>query len=169
MAAPVATAGVSHMSQGQPQQQPQPPQPPQQPTDVDPVAKFKSLLLPRLKESLATLFKVAGQAFNQNAQQDSGFKPAEGHQQKFEKSLEEFYGVCDQVEVSLRLALESQSQVSDSNKFTPQPVLQAKGDTPPTEGQLYPNYLATIRSQITCAKEVHDMLHECVRKLSERP
>lgn len=53
MAAPVAAASVSHMSQGQPQQQPQPPQPPQQPTDVDPVAKFKSLLLPRLKESLA--------------------------------------------------------------------------------------------------------------------
>ncbi|XP_041354287.1 mediator of RNA polymerase II transcription subunit 29-like [Gigantopelta aegis] len=155
--------------QGVPQQNPgpQPQQQPQITLDIDPVSKFKTVLLPRLKAYLATLFKNAGDAFAQNAQHDSGHKSFEEYQLKFEKSLEEFYAICDQIEMHLRLALETQNLALDSSKYTPLNVVIPKGDNPPPDSQPYPQYLQMIKFQVNCAREIHDLLHECARKLKD--
>ncbi|XP_076988021.1 mediator of RNA polymerase II transcription subunit 29 isoform X2 [Tamandua tetradactyla] len=95
-----------------PQQQPQP-QPPaqlvgpaqsgllqQQQQDFDPVQRYK-MLIPQLKESLQTLMKVAAQNLIQNTNIDNGQKSSDGPIQRFDKCLEEFYALCDQLELCL--------------------------------------------------------------------
>ncbi|KAK2511257.1 hypothetical protein Q9966_016677 [Columba livia] len=45
--------------------------------------------------------KVAAQNLVQNSNIDNGQKIAEGPLQRFDKSLEEFYALCDQLEAVL--------------------------------------------------------------------
>ncbi|KAK7104712.1 mediator of RNA polymerase II transcription subunit 29-like [Littorina saxatilis] len=141
--------------------------------DLDPVSRFK-ILLPRLKESLVSLFRDAGQVFKINAaRHDSGSMPDSQQRErceKFEKRLEDFCGICDQIEVSLRLALELHHQAVDSMKNTPLTVMISKPDpnVPQQEGQSYAQYLTTMRQQINYAKEIHDLLHESATKLMEK-
>ncbi|KAL4239003.1 Mediator of RNA polymerase II transcription subunit 29 [Mactra antiquata] len=142
----------------------------QKESDVDPVVKVKQLLLPRLKESLVTLMKVAGQILKQNSMAEEGHKPTEGLQQMYEKSIEEFYAICDQLEVNLRLALEMQVQQIDSSKYTPLPVSIPKSDLTLSEQQSvpYPQFLVTVKQQISCAKDMYEMLNEFIKKLNEK-
>lgn len=86
--------------------------------DFDPVQRFR-LLLPQLKESLQTLMKVAAQNLVQNSSIDNGQKSTDGALQRFDKSLEEFYALCDQLELCLRLAHECLAQSFDSAKHAP--------------------------------------------------
>ncbi|CAG5136017.1 unnamed protein product [Candidula unifasciata] len=140
---------------------------PQQPVvEIDPIAKFKSLL-PRLKESLVNLFKTGGHLFYQNATQDETGVQYEHVSGRFDKSLEEFYAICDQIEICLRLAYEILQQDRDSARNTPNPVLPQKTDAPQPEGQLYSHYLSTVRAQISCAKDIRDLLHECLKNFPE--
>ncbi|XP_045187266.2 mediator of RNA polymerase II transcription subunit 29-like [Mercenaria mercenaria] len=161
------------------QQSANPSAPPQNPAaqvqaqkeaEVDPIIKIKQLLLPRLKESLVALMKVAGQILHQNSMSEEGHKLQEGLQQVYEKSIEEFYAICDQLEVNLRLALEMQAQQIDSNKYTPLPVTIPKSDMTMSEQQSvpYPQFLVTVKHQITCAKDMYEMLNEFTKKLTER-
>lgn len=154
---------------------PNPSMPPQVPSaqsqaqkdvEVDPIIRMKQLLLPRLKESLVALMKVAGQILHQNSMTEEGHKAQEGFQQR----LEEFYGICDQMEVNLRLALEMQAQQIDSNKYTPLPVMLPKSDMTMTEQQSvpYPQFLITVKQQISCAKDMYEMLNDFTKKLTER-
>ncbi|XP_072634364.1 mediator of RNA polymerase II transcription subunit 29 isoform X2 [Canis lupus baileyi] len=93
-----------------PQQQPQPPAQlvgpaqsgllQQQQQDFDPVQRYK-MLIPQLKESLQTLMKVAAQNLIQNTNIDNGQKSSDGPIQRFDKCLEEFYALCDQLELCL--------------------------------------------------------------------
>ncbi|KAK3595961.1 hypothetical protein CHS0354_032475 [Potamilus streckersoni] len=139
--------------------------------DVDPITKFKQFLLPRLKESLVNLMKIAGQCLYQNAQAVDSSKPADGLQQKFERNLEEFYSICDQIEVNLRLALETNIQMLDSMKYTPVSAAIPKSDGGQVqEGQTvpYPQFLTTLKQQIACAKELHELFSETAKKLLER-
>ncbi|KAI0231985.1 Mediator of RNA polymerase II transcription subunit 29 [Lamellibrachia satsuma] len=142
--------------------------------EVDPISKFK-VLIPRLKEVLATLMKVAGEVFYQNSQFDECVRHGENNSgQIFDKTLEEFYAICDQIELNLRMALECVSQSTDSSRNTPVPVTiqnhthksdpqQQQSDT-----QSYPQYLSTVHTQIACAKEIHDSLLVCANKISEK-
>ncbi|BFZ07258.1 hypothetical protein BsWGS_10297 [Bradybaena similaris] len=139
---------------------------PQQPAEIDPIAKFKSLL-PRLKESLVSLFKTGGHLFYQNATQDETGIQYEHVSGRFDKCLEEFYAICDQIEICLRLAYEILQQDRDSTRNTPNPVLPQKTDAPQPEGQLYSQYLTTVRAQISCAKDIRDLLHECLKNFPE--
>uniref|UniRef100_A0A8U8BTZ1 Mediator of RNA polymerase II transcription subunit 29 n=1 Tax=Geospiza parvula TaxID=87175 RepID=A0A8U8BTZ1_GEOPR len=95
--------------------------------DFDPVQRFR-LLLPQLKESLQTLMKVAAQNLVQNSSIDNGQKSADGALQRFDKSLEEFYALCDQLELCLRLAHECLAQSFDSAKHAPALVRGAKAE-----------------------------------------
>nr|KAF6410963.1 mediator complex subunit 29 [Rousettus aegyptiacus] len=108
-----SAAGVSGPgSAGGPgtQQQPQPPTQlvgpaqsgllQQQQQDFDPVQRYK-MLIPQLKESLQTLMKVAAQNLIQNTNIDNGQKSSDGPIQRFDKCLEEFYALCDQLELCL--------------------------------------------------------------------
>lgn len=148
---------------------PIPPQAQQQQQADDPIYKF-NLLIPRLKESLVNLMKIAGQSLHENAMTDDGVKTTESQQQqRFEKNLEEFYSVCDHIEINLRLALENVQQNADSAKYTPFVVNVPGENIQAPEGQTvqYSTYLSTVKTQISCAKEIHDLLMESAKKLSD--
>ncbi|XP_026578647.1 mediator of RNA polymerase II transcription subunit 29 [Pseudonaja textilis] len=134
--------------------------------DFDPVQRFR-LLLPQLKESLQNLMKVAAQNFAQNTSIDSGQKISEVPVQRVDKSLEEFYALCDQLELCLRLAYECLSQSFDSAKHSPTLVPTAtKPDAVQAESLPYTQYLSMIKSQISCAKDIHNALLECSNKIT---
>ncbi|XP_063289282.1 mediator of RNA polymerase II transcription subunit 29 [Pelobates fuscus] len=138
---------------------------PQQQQDFDPVQRYR-LLIPQLKESLQNLMKVAAQNLAQNTNIDNGQKSADGPVQRFDKSLEEFYALCDQLELCLRLAYECLSQSYDSAKHSPTLVPTAtKPDAVQTESLPYTHYLSMIKSQIACAKDIHNALLECSKKI----
>ncbi|ESO96429.1 hypothetical protein LOTGIDRAFT_159839 [Lottia gigantea] len=150
---------------GQQQQQQQPQQQQQHSGDLDPIYKFKALL-PRLKESLSNLFRAAGDVFKHHASQDSGNRTGDSPQQKFEKSLEEFYALCDQMEINLKFALEMHCQSLDSMKYTPHHVTSSIKDSQQPDTMPYPQYLLTVRTQINWAKEMHDVLSEFSKNLA---
>ncbi|KAL2077414.1 hypothetical protein ACEWY4_026918 [Coilia grayii] len=144
-------------------QQPQPQLSQQQ--DFDPVHRFK-MLIPQLKESLQNVMTIASLNFQHNTAIDNGIKSNDAAVQRFDKSLEEFYALCDQVELCLRLAHECLSQSIDSAKHSPNLVPTAtKPDTVPNEALSYSQYLSMIKSQISCAKDIHNALLECSKKI----
>ncbi|KAJ7304010.1 hypothetical protein JRQ81_011529 [Phrynocephalus forsythii] len=113
------------------------------------------------------LMKVAAQNFLQNTNIDSGQKSNDGPVQRVDKSLEEFYALCDQLELCLRLAYECLSQSFDSAKHSPTLVPTAtKPDAVQTESLPYTQYLSMIKSQIACAKDIHNALLECSNKIT---
>ncbi|XP_027487371.1 LOW QUALITY PROTEIN: mediator of RNA polymerase II transcription subunit 29-like [Corapipo altera] len=137
--------------------------------DFEPVQRFR-VLLPQLKESLQSLMKVAAQNLMQNCSIDSGQKSADGALQRFDKSLEEFYALCDQLELCLRLAHECLSQSFDSAKHAPALVPAApkgEGGGGPGEPPLpYTQYLPLIKAQIGGAKDIHNALLEGANKIT---
>ncbi|XP_075594746.1 mediator of RNA polymerase II transcription subunit 29 [Balearica regulorum gibbericeps] len=153
-----------------PGQPPGPPLPAQvaaaQAQDFDPVQRFR-LLIPQLKESLQTLMKVAAQNLVQNSSIDNGQKSADGALQRFDKSLEEFYALCDQLELCLRLAHECLSQSFDSAKHAPALVPAApKNEGGAGETLPYTQYLPLIKAQIAGAKDIHNALLEGANKIT---
>nr|CAQ14471.1 intersex-like (Drosophila) [Danio rerio] len=75
--------------------------------DFDPVHRFK-MLIPPLKDSLQVhlnVMTIASLNFAHNTAIDNGLKTTEkGNDaavQRFDKSLEEFYALCDQLELCL--------------------------------------------------------------------
>ncbi|XP_078097774.1 mediator of RNA polymerase II transcription subunit 29 [Mustelus asterias] len=160
LAAAQAQAGQPPLPQQQQQQQAQ--------QQDDPVAKFK-LLIPQLKDSLQNLMRIAALNLSQNTTIDNGQKSSDTALQRFDKSLEEFYALCDQVELCLRLAYECLSQSLDSSKHSPNLVPTAtKPDTVQTESQSYTQYLSMIKSQISCAKDIHNALLECSKRIASK-
>ncbi|KAG9327959.1 hypothetical protein JZ751_017192 [Albula glossodonta] len=139
------------------QQQQQQQQQLSQQQDFDPVHRFK-MLIPQLKESLQNVMKIAALNLGHTTAIDNGV---------FDKSLEEFYALCDQLELCLRLAYECLSQSIDSAKHSPNLVPTAtKPDTVQTESLSYTQYLSMIKSQISCAKDIHNALLECSKKIA---
>ncbi|XP_074932460.1 mediator of RNA polymerase II transcription subunit 29-like [Phalacrocorax aristotelis] len=165
-----AAAGPGPGQPPGPGQAPGPPLPAQvaaaQAQDFDPVQRFR-LLIPQLKESLQTLMKVAAQNLVQNSSIDNGQKSADGVLQRFDKSLEEFYALCDQLELCLRLAHECLSQSFDSAKHAPALVPAApKGEGGAGETLPYTQYLPLIKAQIAGAKDIHNALLEGANKIT---
>ncbi|CAH1262620.1 mediator of RNA polymerase II transcription subunit 29-like [Branchiostoma lanceolatum] len=148
-------------SQQQQQQQQQ-----QQTMEVDPISKFK-LLVPHLKESLVNLMRIAGQNLVHNAAIDNQLKSGDNPSQRVDKNLEEFYSTLDQIELNLRLAQECLTQHQESVRHAPLPVpIMSKPETS-GDGQTMPygQFLGLARSQVTCAKEIHDALVRCADDL----
>ncbi|XP_062036080.1 mediator of RNA polymerase II transcription subunit 29-like [Lepus europaeus] len=96
----------------------------QQQQDFHPVQCYK-MLIPQLKESLQTLMNVAAQNLIQNTNIDNGQKTSDGSIQRFDRCLEEFYTLWDQLELCLCLAHECLSRSCDSAKHSPTLVLTA--------------------------------------------
>lgn len=99
------------MQQASPQQmvpqQPPPQQqqpPPQQAEKIDNISRIKSLIGP-LRESLSMTMKTAAQSLQQNNMADigtnKGVDNAGAVPPRFDKHLEEFYSICDQIESHL--------------------------------------------------------------------
>ena len=54
-------------------------------------------------------------------------------------------------------------QIYESNKFTSNPDKSETDQAP----QVYSEYLSHVRSQVTATKEIHDLLQDFSRSLSE--
>ncbi|KAK1900552.1 Mediator of RNA polymerase II transcription subunit 29 [Dissostichus eleginoides] len=122
---PMSQPGLQQQASLQQQQQ----QLLSQQQDFDPVHRFK-MLIPQLKESLQNVMKIASLNLAHNTTIDNGIKSSDTTVQRFDKSLEEFYALCDQLELCLRLAYECLSQSIDSAKHSPNLVPTAtKPDT----------------------------------------
>lgn len=79
---------------------------------------------------------------------------------RFDKHLEEFYSICDQIELHLKTSILCLQQNSASQRYLPSTVMTTRIEPIPTnENALsYPQYLSTVRQQIAYAKDVHDTL-----------
>ncbi|ENN72232.1 hypothetical protein YQE_11095, partial [Dendroctonus ponderosae] len=105
------------------QSQQQPPQP------LDNISKIKSLVGP-LRETLALTIKTAAQTLNQNNQIDSGSQKTPDIQiPRFDKNLEEFYSICDQIELHLKTSIKCLSQAESSNRYLNLPVMPNRSET----------------------------------------
>lgn len=108
--------------------------------------------------------KTAAQLLQYNNQMDNGpIKGIDNSNQtppRFDKHLEEFYSICDQVELHLKTAILCLQQHSTSQRYLPSTVLASRAEpTQPNENALsYPQYLSTVRQQIAYAKDIHDTL-----------
>uniref|UniRef100_A0A3P8WS16 Mediator of RNA polymerase II transcription subunit 29 n=1 Tax=Cynoglossus semilaevis TaxID=244447 RepID=A0A3P8WS16_CYNSE len=119
------------------------------------------------QKTLTNVMKIASLNLAHNTTIDNGTKSSDSSVQRFDKSLEEFYALCDQLELCLRLAYECLSQSIDSAKHSPNLVPTAtKPDTVQTESMSYAQYLCMIKSQISCAKDIHNALLECSKKIA---
>lgn len=152
--------------------QPQAQAPPQQDTSgasapipviTDPIARVKQLM-PQLKECLVNLISVARQNFVANARIDNLDKPLDTSlMPRFDKSLEHFYALCNQIELNLSLANEQISQTLVSMQQTPLITNQMKENS--NNMQVYPSYILTVRQQLAYAKEIQNLLLERSSKL----
>lgn len=108
--------------------------------------------------------KTAAQLLQYNNQMDNGpIKGIDNSNQtppRFDKHLEEFYSICDQVELHLKTTILCWQQNSTSQRYLPSTVMATRAEPiPANENALsYPQYLSTIRQQIAYAKDIHDTL-----------
>lgn len=79
---------------------------------------------------------------------------------RFDKHLEEFYSICDQIELHLKTSILCLQQNSASQRYLPSSVMTTRIEPiPSNENALsYPQYLSTVRQQIAYAKDIHDTL-----------
>lgn len=134
---------------------------------LDNISKVKSLIWP-LKESLAAVMRVAAQNIYYNASIDAGIKGADQLPPRFDKCIEEFYAVCDQIELNLKVALDCSQLASSSQRYTPFTVTANKPDTGvPSEAHNYSQYISMVKLQVTHAKEIHDSLTKAARTIND--
>ncbi|XP_063548710.1 mediator of RNA polymerase II transcription subunit 29 [Cydia strobilella] len=141
------------------QMQPAMAQPPQQ-DKMDNISKVKTLMS-SLRESIPMTLKSAAQILHQNHNIDSNSqKGIDAPVPRFDKNLEEFFSLCDQMELHLRTAITCIEQQQSAAHYLPSPVHPVRLDSGPSaESTLsYPQYLNTVRLQISYAKDIHDTL-----------
>lgn len=163
-------AQQTQQQQVQQQQQQQAQQQQQQQTQdkLDNISKVKSLVGP-LRESLAIALKTAAQTLHQNSLVDGTMKGMEQPDHRFNKNMEEFYSICDQIELHLKTSVECLSQNSSSVRYLPMSVITTRTDTVSTqEGPAlsYPQFLMTVRAQVAYAREIHDTLMSHARAIA---
>lgn len=73
---------------------------------------------------------------------------------RFDKHLEEFFSICDQIELHLMTAKKCMQQASNAQVYLPVPVVPM-----PQENALsYLQFRELVNTQISYAKDVHDTL-----------
>ncbi|XP_065160653.1 mediator of RNA polymerase II transcription subunit 29 [Atheta coriaria] len=153
----------------QPQQPVPVQQQPQQPLQpFDNISKIKSLVGP-LRDSLSNTIKTAAQVLNQNCQVDVGsLKGVDGQIPRFDKNLEEFYSLCDQIELHLKTSIKAISQGESSSRYLPMPVVPTRTENLGISDNTltYPQYLATVNAQVSYAKEIHNTLVAAAQNIS---
>lgn len=129
--------------------------------DIIPRVKY---LTSQLQESLNNTTRSAAQAINIGNSLDSGNMKQENltaHQARFDKDIEEFFAICDQIEHHLKTAIECYQQGTSSARYLSLPVIPTRvepGPVPEGNAISYPQYLNSVRSQIGYLKEIHDLL-----------
>ncbi|XP_077292001.1 mediator complex subunit intersex [Arctopsyche grandis] len=161
------------MQQPSPQQlqQPMPPQPTQPLEKLDNISKVKSLVGP-LRDSLTATLKSAAQVLHQNYLVDNGSqKGVDNLVPRFDKNMEEFYSICDQIELHLKTSIACLQQAGWASQNLPLAVLTSRSEVilppePPPSALSYPQFLTVARMQVTYAKEIHDTLIAAVQNIS---
>uniref|UniRef100_U5ENQ5 Mediator of RNA polymerase II transcription subunit 29 n=1 Tax=Corethrella appendiculata TaxID=1370023 RepID=U5ENQ5_9DIPT len=142
-----------------PQQQPQ--HPIQQMEKLDNITKVKSLIGP-LRESLSATIKNASQALQLNHATDVGtIKGLDTITPRFDKHLEEFYSICDQIELHLKTAKLCMQQAANSHQYLPIGITATRLEPiPPESGNTlsFTQYLDLVKMQINYTKDIHDTL-----------
>lgn len=153
----------------QQQQQVQQQQQQQTQDKLDNISKVKSLVGP-LRESLGIALKTAAHTLHQNSLVDVGsMKGIDQPDHRFNKHMEEFYSICDQIELHLKTSVECLSQNNSSLRYLPMSVITNRSDTVSTqEGPAlsYPQFLMTVRAQVAYARDIHDALMSHARAIS---
>ncbi|GAB6030343.1 hypothetical protein CHUAL_006008 [Chamberlinius hualienensis] len=134
--------------------------PPQHDIKMDNISKVKSLIWP-LKESLAVCMRVAAGNIHHNSAVDAGGKGADQLPSRFDKSLEEFYSICDQVELNLKVALDCSNLVGSSQRYNP----LSKQDLNIPDSHSYNHLFNLTKMQVEHAKEIHDHLTNAARTI----
>ncbi|XP_074112010.1 mediator of RNA polymerase II transcription subunit 29-like [Cotesia typhae] len=127
---------------------------------LDNISKVKSLIGP-LRESLVIALKTAAQTLTQNSLVDVGSSKSPDSDHRFNKNMEEFYSICDQIELHLKTSIECLSQNASSVRYFPMPVIPTRTEAiPAQEGPAlsYPQFLITVKSQVSFLREIHDAL-----------
>ncbi|XP_011302283.1 mediator of RNA polymerase II transcription subunit 29 [Fopius arisanus] len=137
---------------------------------LDNISKVKSLVGP-LKESLAIAMKSAAQTFHQNSLVDMGsLKGIEPADHRFNKNFEEFFSICDQIELHLKTSIECLSQHASSVRYLPMPVVPTRVEPVSTQegpALTYPQFLMTVKAQVGFFREVHDTLVTAAHVISD--
>lgn len=148
----------------------QPPPPPMQPAQEkqDNISKVKSLIGP-LRDSLAVALKSAAQTLHQNSLVDTT-KGTDLPDLRFNKNIEEFYSICDQIELHLRTSIECLGQNSAAVKYMPVSVIPSRteivGSGVPPDALTYPQYLMTVKSQVQYTKDIYNLLYNAAHSLT---
>lgn len=131
---------------------------PQEPPKSDNISKVKSLICP-LKDALSNCMRVAAANIVHNASVDAGLKGGDQQPPRFDKCLEDFYAICDQIELNLKVALDCSNLASCSQRYTPFIVAANKPDgSNTTDSYSYGQLISTVKIQVAHAKEIHDSL-----------
>ncbi|KAK2706919.1 mediator of RNA polymerase II transcription subunit 29-like isoform X2 [Artemia franciscana] len=128
---------------------------------IDPIQKAKALIWP-LKENLSAAMKLAAQNLQQNNMIDLATgKASDNAPPRYDRQLEEFYAICDQLELNLKNAIECAQQTSSSHRYANVPIVGSRPETPTAlEPINYSQFLNLTRLQVEFCKELHDSLIE---------
>ncbi|EAT37825.1 AAEL010217-PB [Aedes aegypti] len=151
---------AQQQQQQQQQQQAQAHQQQSQQTEkVDNISKVKGLVGP-LRDSLSTTVKTAAQLLQQNNLNDAGTKGGDMSTTtpRFDKHLEEFYSICDQIELNLETAKLCMQQGASSQQYLPIPVAPTQPNPAETNALSYSQYLDVVKIQTSYAKDIHHIL-----------
>ena len=131
---------------------------------TEPIAKVKNIL-PLLKEALINLMQVSSQNVAKSISVDDMQKGVDASTvPSFNKCLEQFYTLCDQLELQLNLAYQQLSHGLLSAQYTPL-VASTNFRLDPKGTQLYSSYVLNVEQQIRFAKELHEILSTCAKRL----
>ncbi|XP_034835747.1 mediator of RNA polymerase II transcription subunit 29 [Maniola hyperantus] len=136
---------------------------------MDNISKVKTLM-GSLRESLPMTLKSAAQILHQNYNVDSNTqKGMDNPVPRFDKNLEEFFSLCDQMELHLRTAITCIQQAQSAAHYLPLTVIPSRLDSGSSTQETtlsYPQYLNTVRLQISYAKDIHDTLVAAAQNIS---
>ncbi|CAH4027560.1 mediator of RNA polymerase II transcription subunit 29 [Pieris brassicae] len=135
---------------------------------MDNITKVKTLMS-SLRECLPVTLKSAAQILHHNHNVDSNTqKSIEPPGARFDKNLEEFFSLCDQMELHLRTATSCIQQAQSAAHYLPLTVIPSRMDSGPVQETTlsYPQYLNTVRLQIAYAKDIHDTLVAAAQNIS---
>lgn len=131
---------------------------------LDNISKVKSLIGP-LRDSLALALKSAAQTLHQNSLIDTS-KGIDPPDQRCNKNMEEFYSICDQIELHLRTSIECLGQNSSANRYMPVNVIPVRNENIAVEALSYPQYLSTVRSQVQFTRDIYNTIYNASRTIS---
>ncbi|KAI1287645.1 Mediator of RNA polymerase II transcription subunit 29 [Halotydeus destructor] len=158
--------GMMAQMPGQQMQRPPEPHGPR----VDYVAKVRSLVS-QLKESLHGLMRMAAMDIDQNLTSDNQVK--EEKMSRFDKSLEEFFSITNQIEMYLKTISECVTQQRDSHKYIPFQVNQNDHNGQVDRNNLssdvpipYGYYQDIVKGQIHFTKAVQQILLDGAQAIS---